>query len=130
MKKIIQFFCQEIMNKILHTGSAFRHVLTSQLGFGLRLKYGFHHPNRYGGGNTLSDIRRIVIFFIKIADYFYKCFTERLLMRSSLGRELAVYKAEYLLSVIIVVGNDHFNIVSFQMNYGIAQFVFICTPKH
>ena len=65
---VIQLFCHEVVNKILHGSAPFHHILAAKLRLGLGLEHRLYHPHRYGGGNALTDIRSVIILFIKIPD--------------------------------------------------------------
>jgi hypothetical protein len=61
--------------------------------------------------------------FIKITDHFYIGFPECLLVCSTLRGVLSVYKRKNILAIIIVMRKRYFNILSFEMNDGITQFI-------
>src|SRR4051812_44414349 len=126
MKEIIQLLCQEITDEIFHARAAFRNCLRAQFRFGLAFKDRFLYPYRNSSAYASPYVGGIVIFFIKVAYRFYIAFPESSEMGSALGSELAVHKAVIFLAIAVLVCQSDLDILSFQVNDGIAYLIFIC----
>src|SRR5690606_22057883 len=112
VKVIIKFPGKEIANELPHAFTTFFHVLRAQFCFCLAFEYRFDHSYRNRSYNTGTYIRSVIIFLVKVADGFYICLAESLLVRTALRRMLTVHKAVNILAVVVVMGNGHFDIVA------------------
>ena len=111
----------EIDNKVPDRRPFRCHVDRAKFCLCLRFEYRLLNAHRDGADNARPDVGCIKIFFEEVAYTFHHPFAKRGQVRSSLRGVLSVDKRIIFFTVLIAVGERHFDVVSLQVNDGIAQ---------
>ena len=123
MQVVVELFFHEVADEFGYRRAVFAHIPRAELCLCLRFEYRFFHFYGYGGDHAVAYVGVFEVFSIELLYRAGDGFAERCKVCASLRGVLAVDKRIEFLAVLCGVGDNHFYVLTREMDYRIKRLV-------